>query len=109
MASPFDGMSGLIAATLGAVVSIYPDRGTAEEVVAIFREVPVETGDTFGEGGFWTNSPSLKIKKDDAGALREGDKVEAGGGVWRVLNIVQTSSPALDGFLIAELEKFPTD
>ncbi|MEQ3631576.1 MAG: hypothetical protein ABNG97_09740 [Sulfitobacter sp.] len=106
MGSPFEGMSGIIAATLGDVVSIYPDRGTAEEVVAVFREVPVETGDTFGEGGFWTNLPSLKIKIDDAGALRSGDRVDADGRSWRVLSVTPGPSPATDRFLFVELEKF---
>jgi hypothetical protein len=107
MAGPFDGMSGIIAATLGDVVSIYPDRGSAEEVVAVFRETPTETGDTFGDGGFWTSLPSLKIKRDDAGALREGDQVDADGRAWRVLSVTPGSSPASDRFMMVELEKMP--
>lgn len=107
MPSPFDGMASIIADVLGDVVVIYPGGGSAQEVQAIFRENPLETGDTFGEGGFWTTAPSLKVKSTDADDLGTGDRVEADGRIWRVLNRIPSKSPAVDRFAWFELEKHP--
>lgn len=107
MPSPFDGMSGIIAAVLGDVVVIYPGGGPAQEVQAVFRENPIETGDAFGEGGFWTSAPSLKIKMTDADNLGSGDRIEADGRIWRIVNRVPSKSPAADRFVMFELENYP--
>lgn len=107
MPGPFDGMSGIIAGVFGDVVVIYPGGGSAQEVQAIFRENPIQTGDAFGEGGFWTSAPSLKVKATEAEGLGSGDRVDADGRIWRILNRVPGGSPAADRFLMFELEIHP--
>ena len=107
MPSPFDGMNGIIAATLGDLVTIFPGGGGARNVQGIFRETPLETGDTFGEGGFWTSAPSLKLMAHDAAGLLAGDRVQADGRDWRVLSNTPSGSPAADRFRLIELEAAP--
>ncbi|UWQ77611.1 hypothetical protein K3725_09775 [Leisingera sp. S132] len=105
MSSYFDGMAGLLTSVLGSTVSHTPPEGGKHILDAVFREDPMEIPDEDG-GSTLVLSPTLKVPADHAGGIVRGSVIEPGNGKsYSVLNGQPGGSPAVDAFVIYELEE----
>lgn len=103
MTGLFDGMAGALSQTFGASVLYTPASGTSRTVVSVFRRMPVRA---MGPDGteVLLSSPSWRVRSNLVPELRRGDRVDAAGSGWRVLNVWPQGSPAADAHLICELD-----
>ncbi|UWQ59962.1 hypothetical protein K3722_07480 [Leisingera caerulea] len=107
MTSFFDGMAGLLTGVFGGSVTHTPPGGGASVIDAVFREEPVTvTGDDGRD--VLIMAPTLKVPADHAaGIVRESEIAPGNGKTYRVLNGQSGGSPAVDAFMIFELEENP--
>lgn len=106
MTQVFDGVAGLLTGVFGATISVTPTVGDPFDIDAVFREVPVEMLDAEG-GGALDMVCSVQVPKS-SGRLSVGDVVApsiAPGRSFRVINGHPNGSPAVDGFIVHELEE----
>lgn len=102
--SLFDGMAGLLNDVFGSPVTLFPTVGGLATIQAVFREEPINV---LGEDGreVLVVAPTLRVPADVAGRLARGDRVEPEAGRrFRILNRIHTGSPAVDRFVIFQLE-----
>lgn len=104
MASIFDGLAGVLNATLGAPVTYLPMGGAELTVQSVFREEPITvTGDNGQD--VLIEAPSWRVPKSVLTNVRRGDRIRvADGRIFRILNSIGTGSPAVDAFVLYELE-----
>lgn len=104
MTSVFDGLAGVLNQVFGAPVQwVSADLG-AIEVQAVFREDPVRIADEDGSE-FLLKQPSLRVQRPMADQIMDGDTINPGNGKsYRVGAGHPTGSPALDSFIVFELE-----
>lgn len=101
--SVFNGLTGVLAATLGAPVTFLPAVGAPVVVQSIFRETPIEVlGDD--QRPMLITAATWRVRRDLVQATR-GDQIQlADGRLFRVSNKVISGSPADDAFMIYEME-----
>lgn len=99
----FDGLAGALNAVFGAPVTHIDAAGQSRTVQAVLRRLPVEVAEENG-GGIWITAPTLRLPAPDAALILRGDRIEADGYCYRVLNRIATKSPATDRFVVFELE-----
>lgn len=107
MTAIFDGLSGVLNSTFGAPVIHTPQGGVAVTIRAVFRAGPIEVATEDG-GSVLITAPSLRVRLTDAPNIARGDTVApsiAPGETFRVLNTWPSRSPAVDRFVLCELEK----
>lgn len=91
----------------GDPVTIYPGGGSAQTVQAVFREASVEIGSDLPEDGAVVQeaAPTLRVRRDQAGGLDVGDRVDAPNGkTYRCLPPLVSPSPATDALVTYPLE-----
>ena len=99
-------MTGVLNQVFGAPVSVTVPGDTTYEVTGIFRLEPTEAAGADNEPVL-ISTPVLKIARNAVPGFGRGCEVRpsvAPGTVYRVVNQLPTSSPAADGFVMAELE-----
>jgi len=98
-------MSGILNAVFGAGVLWTPDGGSATEIRAVFREIPVRVPSEDG-GETLVVSPTVEIPRPAADAVARGDVITPGNGnSYSVIARHPKGSPAGDAFVLFELEK----
>lgn len=103
MASVFDGLAGALNGAFGAPV-VHTDRsGVSRTVTAVLRREPVELAAQDG-GAVWEASPTMRLPLAEAAGIVRGDRIEADGRAYRVLARIATKSPAVDRFVVFDLE-----
>lgn len=105
MTSLFDGVSSMLAATFGGRVMHAPAQGVPVEIEAIFRREQVEM---LAEDGTVSldMAPMLHVAEPVASTIATGDLVTPEGGVaHRVKNRHPSGSPAVDAFVIFQLQE----
>jgi len=108
MSAIFDGMATVLNDVFGAVVTWTPSGGEAVEITGRFRAEPVRVADEDGRE-FLMTAPSLRVTRPAADDLAEGDEIAPGNGkTYRILNSHPSGSPAVDAFVIFELEQVTT-
>lgn len=102
--SLFDGMTGILADVFGAPVTWTPRNAPPVSLRAVFRETPVRVPTEDG-GETLTVSPTLTVQRPAADSIVRGDTIEPGNGrSYRVIAPFPSGSPAVDAFVIFELE-----
>lgn len=96
----------MLAAVLGDDVSYAVGAGAFSAKRGIFRRAPIEVA---GEGGgaVLITAPTLRVSLAEIPGIATGDRVQcpaAPGETFQVLNVWPTLNPALDRFVICELE-----
>lgn len=106
MTSIFDGMTGVLDGVFGAPVLVSVPGGGSHQVSGVFRREPTEVAGDDGEPVI-ISAPTLRIRRDAVREFGRGCEVRPSiepGSVYRVVNQIQTASPAADGYLMVELE-----
>lgn len=107
MTSVFDGMAGVISATLGASATYLPVTGSAAQIRGVFREEPIEVAREDGSVVL-IEAPTMRVSRAVLADVRRGDRfLLADGRTFKVLNRIGTGSPAADAFFVYELELVP--
>lgn len=109
MPSIFDGMAGLLNDVFGDPVTFQPVSGITQQVQAVFRTEPIEVTGSDGHVVLII-APTLRVMRNVLPGIGRGDLVKpsstaAEGKTFRVLNRIQTASPAVDAFFVCELEE----
>jgi len=106
MSSIFDGLATTLTDILGETVRVYPGAGAGIDVTGLFREDPVEAADEFASTSQLVLEATLQIPADMAAGISIGDVVDPGNGnTYRIVNRVQSGSPAADRFITFVLER----
>lgn len=105
MTGLLDGMAGVLSDMFGAPVSHTPAGGSAVQITGVFRQEQVRIADeTLGE--YLDMRPLLRVLPDVAAGISRGDTIAPGDGqTYKVLARQPSGSPALDAFVIFELER----
>jgi hypothetical protein len=107
MQGPFRGVAGSLARAFGGTVTLHPGTPQARDVTAVFRQVPRRVD---GHNGvdIETLVPVLRGPRSELADLNEGDLVDPKDGqIYKFLFCEESSSPASDGLITAQLEVMP--
>lgn len=96
-------MAGVLNATFGAPVVIYPGGGPGISIIGVIRDQDVEVADEEGQPVVATMT-TLRAQKADVAALGADDQVDGGGKSYRVRYRIPARSPADDRFETYVLE-----
>ena len=105
--SVFDGLAGVLAGTFGAPVTITRISQAPVTVLAVFRETSVMQSMADGRE-LPVIVPTLQVSRALIAAIARGDLIAPSvtpGRTFTVLAPHVSGSPAVDGFIIAELEE----
>jgi hypothetical protein len=106
MQGPFRGVAGQLARVFGGVVTLHHGTAQARDVTAIFRRDP-RMIDTHHGTQVQTMVPILRASRADLSDMVEGALVDPKDGrIYRFLFIEESSSPASDALVTAQLEDF---
>ena len=103
MTGLFDGMTTILADTLGSSVTYTPSGGSARSVQSILRRSPLRVTGPDGVDELVVGA-SWRVRADLVPEIARDDTVEDAVGTMRIVNIWPQGSSASDAHLICELE-----
>ncbi|WP_041527107.1 head-tail joining protein [Paracoccus aminophilus] len=104
MTGIFDGMAGILADVVGTSITYHPASGAARDIQSVFREAPIEVEGADGHEVLIT-APTWRVSRAIVPDVRRGDRIAVSGGrIFRVMAVHPTASPAMDAFVVCELQ-----
>ncbi|NKX74991.1 hypothetical protein HGG73_12580 [Rhodobacteraceae bacterium R_SAG3] len=106
MQGPFRGVASSLARAFGGTVTLHHGAPQARDTIAVFRMVPRRVE---GHNGLEIETlvPVLRAPRHELADLSEGDLVDPKDGqIYRFLFVEESSSPASDALVTAQLEVF---
>lgn len=104
MQGPFKGVAGSLARAFGGTVTLHHGTPQARDVIAVFRVLPRKT-DAHNGVEIESLVPVLRASRSEFTDLSEGDLVDPKDGqIYRFLFEEESSSPASDALVTAQLE-----